>query len=203
MKKHKAWHFKDEGFTTDGTSIPPPDETSAETAIRAFRRSIGSPDAPMSQRAYALTWLVHLVGDVHQPLHCATRVTREHPRGDRGGNLFEIAPYPIPEVAPDPANLHAFWDAVLGADTRLGAVRELAREAERTDPPERADLLDEGAWIRESFDYARSAAYAPLDARAGAARITPSYFDSARALALGRVKLAGRRLALLIQRDLK
>ena len=38
------------------------------------------------QRAIALEWLLHLVGDIHQPLHTVQLFTREYPHGDRGGN---------------------------------------------------------------------------------------------------------------------
>ena len=38
------------------------------------------------QRAIALAWLFHLVGDVHQPLHTAQLFTVDYPQGDRGGN---------------------------------------------------------------------------------------------------------------------
>jgi S1/P1 Nuclease len=38
------------------------------------------------QKAIALAWLFHLVGDIHQPLHTAQLFTVEYPKGDRGGN---------------------------------------------------------------------------------------------------------------------
>src|SRR3954470_19659050 len=40
------------------------------------------------QKALALAWLMHLVGDIHQPLHASGRVTPTEPCGDQGGNLF-------------------------------------------------------------------------------------------------------------------
>jgi len=71
----------------------------------------------------ALRFLVHYVGDVHQPLHAMSRVNHRYPKGDRGGNLFRI---------PDKDrsgwwnswlthlwdsgskwNLHAVWDSAL------------------------------------------------------------------------------------------
>jgi len=51
--------------------------------------------------------LIHLVGDIHQPLHAVSRYTKAHPGGDAGGNLFYIKYNNI-------HNLHALWDAQVG-----------------------------------------------------------------------------------------
>jgi hypothetical protein len=53
-----------------------------------------------------MRFLIHYVGDVHQPLHGSSRVDKEYPEGDRGGNSF-----PVPSI--DGAkNLHSVWDSV-------------------------------------------------------------------------------------------
>ena len=41
-------------------------------------------------KSYDLSWLLHLVGDVHQPLHASTRVSSTDPGGDAGGNLLKL-----------------------------------------------------------------------------------------------------------------
>jgi len=33
-----------------------------------------------------LTWLLHLIGDIHQPLHCTAVFSEQFPNGDKGGN---------------------------------------------------------------------------------------------------------------------
>lgn len=50
--------------------------------------------------------LIHYVGDIHQPLHASTRVDKENPSGDRGGNEWHL---PSKDGA---KNLHAVWDSV-------------------------------------------------------------------------------------------
>src|ERR1051326_4796576 len=61
------------------------------------------------EKAYDLGWLLHLVGDLHQPMHAVNGISETLPEGDRGGNLVEI------KGATDGASeLHAFWDEVLG-----------------------------------------------------------------------------------------
>src|SRR5262249_39587347 len=71
-------------------------------------------------KSYDLSWLLHLVGDVHQPLHATTRVSATKPDGDDGGNGVELS---------SPANLHTFWDDVLGSgntpSTALNAIMTL------------------------------------------------------------------------------
>lgn len=49
-------------------------------------------------------FLVHLVGDIHQPLHTVSLWDNQFPKGDQGGNLFAISFQNI-------SNLHALWDS--------------------------------------------------------------------------------------------
>lgn len=56
---------------------------------------------------FNLRFLIHYVGDVHQPLHATSRYTQDYPNGDAGGNLYPLA---------DMGNideLHALWDSVI------------------------------------------------------------------------------------------
>jgi hypothetical protein len=57
--------------------------------------------------SYAIRLLIHYVGDVHQPLHCVSRVNNEYPAGDRGGNSF-----PLPTHY-STKELHAVWDSAV------------------------------------------------------------------------------------------
>lgn len=212
MMKHRPWHFKDQGFRDGGASVTLPDDggNNAEAKIHDFGPLIGSPRETAAHRAYYLAWLEHLVGDVHQPLHCTTRVTNTFPAGDHGGNLFPITSFSIPEDLSPTAHhssvrdLHSFWDDVLGKDTTLAAVRALAAEAEASAPTDSDTDLSEADWIAESFREAKTVAYKPLtDQRATAPVISQDYFTAARALALQRMKLAGHRLAAVIRANLK
>ena len=58
-------------------------------------------------RSYALRLLIHYLGDIHQPLHCSSRVDKKFPSGDKGGNMFPI-PFHYTE-----SDLHGVWDSVL------------------------------------------------------------------------------------------
>ncbi len=71
--------------------------------------------APNSEKAVAIVWLEHLIGDLHQPLHTTGRVFSETDVGDQGGNLFSLTPKGTPADKSD--NLHRFWDGVIGRNT--------------------------------------------------------------------------------------
>lgn len=51
--------------------------------------------------------LIHYLGDIAQPLHCATKVDKQTPKGDRGGNNFELPKKNFVD------NLHSLWDSVI------------------------------------------------------------------------------------------
>ena len=57
------------------------------------------------ERATTLAWILHLVGDLHQPLHTTARVTETEPKGDQGGNLFKLPPNAF--------SLHSYWDGII------------------------------------------------------------------------------------------
>jgi S1/P1 Nuclease len=146
-------------------------------------------------KSYDLSWLLHLVGDVHQPLHSSTRVSATDLDGDDGGNGVKLA---------SPANLHTFWDGVLGGgespSTALNAIVALQ------DAPESAvNDLNVSDWIKESFDAAKQTSYKspPIGAGAGPFTLTLAYKTTARNLAEKRIALAGARLAKILNEELK
>ena len=68
---------------------------------------LGNERARPRQRSEALKWIVHLVGDIHQPLHAANR-------GDRGGNRVQVSFFGERDNPPyGNLNLHAIWDVHL------------------------------------------------------------------------------------------
>jgi len=137
------WHFVNLPL---GASGYPPEGLAArklrafvspDDIVHALRASIAilespTPPADFSQRQ-AVSWLVHLVGDVHQPMHVTAgyydttspsfetepvriddpqRAARSGVFSDRGGNGLVFAP---PLSPADPKNLHAAWDSCLPA----------------------------------------------------------------------------------------
>jgi len=205
--RHKYWHFVDQPFSPDNTPTVPAPAPNAASQIALFRAALGSHDASDEVRSYDLVWLLHLVGDVHQPLHCVSRYDQADPKGDRGGNTVRIegndAPVPCddPRFCPygPPGNLHAFWDDLLGSSYSIAAATAAA--AALPQPSARlAAIADENVWIQESFDLAQSSVYVtPIGVGRGPFQLGgTSYQRKAIALAKTRVALAGARLANLL-----
>jgi hypothetical protein len=66
-------------------------------AAEAFRqlapeceKTLSDTNADPELRAAQLSFLIHLIGDMHQPLHCASFFGPGYPKGDRGGNDFYV-----------------------------------------------------------------------------------------------------------------
>ena len=157
---------------------------------------VADPVRPDAQRALDLAWLLHLVGDLHQPLHSSARVTAADPEGDRGGNTFGLGEH---------GNLHSYWDGVLRErfprveeETDAAYVGRIASVLMGEYPrasfaAELAEPADFEAWAREGLAVAQRAVYpaylerdAPPPAR---------YLDEVYAAAAPRIALAGYRLA--------
>ncbi|HEV2700910.1 MAG TPA: S1/P1 nuclease [Steroidobacteraceae bacterium] len=191
LREHRYWHYVDVPFSTDGTPVPPVPAPNAATRIADFRQVLADPRAPALLKSYDLTWLLHLVGDIHQPLHAVSRFTQELPLGDVGGNRVRLC------APPCRRELHFFWDQALGRGTPEQAVA-LARHLPTPAPRRVADTAI-GAWVEESGELARRVAYAsPIGPGSGPYALTDAYRDQARIIAGERVALAGRRLAVLL-----
>jgi hypothetical protein len=193
---HKYWHFTDTPFTTDGTPLPAIEKFNAQTQIQTFRKAIAS-DCSDDVKSYDLTWLMHLVGDVHQPLHCAMRVSQEDREGDAGGNRVKLL-----NERGGPDNLHSFWDGLPGTervpDNVAAAVKNLHSASRKL-----TAKMDEKVWIDESFRYAQKCVYTgPIRNGDGPFRTTAGYKRHAKELSKERVELAGERLANLLNSEL-
>ena len=205
LLQHRYWHFYNTPFSADGTRTRRPDAVNALTQIELFTRGIrGSADD--SVRSYDLVWLIHLVGDVHQPLHATERFDAQDPDGDEGGNrvhLCSAAQMKRGNLAKCRAELHALWDDAPGANRGVAAAR---RKAAKLGPPDAA-LASDGDprhWVDESFRAARQWAYAPpVGIGDGPFVLTPQYRRNARAIARARLALAGARLANLLNQNLR
>jgi len=145
MKKyhHSNWHYSDIFWKTlDGrvVELPAPDEGGkALEKLVEFDRSIRGSDSD-KEKALAIAWLQHLIGDLHQPLHSSARVTDLEPKGDQGGNFFKITPKDTPRDKEE--NLHWFWDSIV--------VRAVPRKNDACD----ADYLDPiGKAIMKKYPY--------------------------------------------------
>lgn len=201
-KMHKGWHFIDYGFSPDGTPLEAPFPTNAVTQIAKAEDVIASTAATDSAKSYSLSWLLHLVGDIHQPLHATSRFTQALPHGDTGGNAIKACPATTDTCGPRD-NLHGFWDDLVGDDLRPETLTPLLAHMPKASADELA-VTAPNDWAEESFSIAQKSVYvSPVGTGTGPYHLTQAYRDNARAIAEQRIELAGERLAILINTKLK
>jgi hypothetical protein len=197
---HKYWHFVNVPFATDGTPLPPIPTPNASERIERLRGVLGS-SADDVLKSYDLVWLLHLVGDVHQPLHGVTRVSAAELEGDDGGNTVRL------DCRGCPQTLHAFWDLVPGAaSTPREAIMPALTAARRLGkaPSTAVAKADAKQWIEESFQLSRQVVYRPpIGPGNGPFALTATYTRRAKAVAEERIALAGARLARLLNTELR
>ena len=121
LLRHRYWHFVNTPFSPDQTPLPEIPTPDAQTQIVVFRAVLAS-SQPDELKSYDLVWLVHLIGDVHQPLHAVTRFTKSYPKGDGGGNLLKL-------FGDADANLHSYWDDLPGTDLQVLQRQDPVRES--------------------------------------------------------------------------
>lgn len=222
------WHYVNLPFTPDGLPLPP--ESEGMNVIRGVQRCTDiiagravDPDISPDQ---ALVMLLHLVGDVHQPLHTTNR------GGDLGGNLVLV---PNLELTKEEelfgrgkvGNLHAFWDSAYRRGFRGGKVNVLYERPIYTDGDPASghltamDLVrresaalrakfpdlpvgestDPADWAKESHEIGYETGYGKLPSGSPTGRLVKldeRYVNAARGIAEERLVLAGRRLAALL-----
>lgn len=209
---HATWHHR--GFywrQERGRAIELPDlEVQPENLLERlghFKEFLASAGAPTRDRAIAIAWVLHLVGDIHQPLHCSARVTAIEPRGDHGGQEFGLPATLSPRPTAGRYSLHAYWDDMLDRAVPRGAreprgryVRRAASVVVAHHP--RAGLEPElkpgefDAWARESLIEAQRAY--PASLRRGE-EPPADYQEVSARVTFRRLALAGYRLALMLQ----
>ena len=212
------WHFIDlpviaPGYTPDPIALLPV-KPNAETQIGAETTLLSSPTATDGERAIALCWVEHLVGDIHQPLHTASLYSPAFPKGDRGGNsenlsAAQVKDDPIEKEA-NPKRLHALWDDLEGTTNDPAEVQKIVTSLEtpaysRKAFPQITSHPTVHEWIVESNILAKQDGYLN-----GTLSMTPAgegkedvtlprgYIAEAHKIGSQQVALAGLRLADLL-----
>lgn len=180
--KADPWHY---ASVPDGQSIEATVRNPAGDVLEAlarFEKVLADRSAPRGERAQALKWIAHLVGDLHQPLH----VGRAE---DQGGNGTVVLWFG------EPSNLHTVWDSTLIQHSEL-SFTELAELVDRsTEAETRAWRAASPAdWAKESQEL-RAAVYA-----IGDRRLSWRYVHDHWPVVQRRILQAGVRLAATLER---
>ena len=162
--------------------------------IVSFEELLADRSKPKEARAEALKFLVHLVGDVHQPLHCVER------NGDKGGNTCMVW---MPESKGKPTNLHTVWDTTLLRSfvgrTRIAeyslALSLQVSEAQTKD----WSSGDATAWANESKGVAEKSVYAGVP-EGKATRLDFKYVNDSQPVIEQQLQRGGIRLAVILNR---
>lgn len=185
------------GLAKVGMASAGPAEDCVVHKVEQFTAELGNPATQAAERLLALKYLMHLVGDMHQPLHASDN-------HDRGGNCVRID-----LGGPRTVTLHGYWDTIVveeqGDDPQALADRLRARIT----PADRAAWQQGGPrdWAMEAFGVAKRVAYAVGSApgcdRDAAPLTLPAGYDArARDAADLQLERAGLRLALVLNRTL-
>ncbi len=211
------WHYVTIPWTADGVAFELPAPPHIVWAIEQVTETLKDRESAVAKASEAVAMLIHLIGDLHQPLHATDR-------DDRGGNGVLIHGVPFTDLWPGTLpNLHAFWDKAFRFDARDGRIGEMweapfaverpkapgdgiiaaeaAKIAKQFPPaslPELEAHQDVISWAKESHALGCKSAY-PADADPAddhhVITLTPDFAHASRQIAERQIALAGYRLA--------
>jgi hypothetical protein len=210
--KSKPWHFIDICRGADASNLDPfcPGGGCITKKIEEYRANIPKGQFDEFGGKGDLSLLIHFVGDIHQPLHCATNA-------DRGGNCVTV------ELVQS-KNLHSTWDTDLvkevesgsTVETTAGQLNEDFQSNPATDNFNRQsgtadDLARESRGLAESKIYVplsipkqpcqtelASCSNAPQAVQGLDVKLDPAYTDNASTVVHAQLTKAGMRLANLL-----
>lgn len=139
----RTWHYKniDEGETYDSAPANPSGDV--VTAIKQQIEVLQDPATTKADAALALKILIHIVGDMHQPMHLGHA-------SDLGGNRVKM------KFFDRNTNLHSIWDSSLVESGHKWSYTEWQQQIDTTDP-EKIAAITKGSvddWARETYNIA-------------------------------------------------
>ena len=221
---HGTWHYINKPLYLDPASelalsakLPVNLSTSSEDGTEVLKfnvlqalefcvKQMNDPAVSPADKAVSLCWIMHLCGDIHQPLHSTALFAKKtFPEGDRGGNLIRFKR----------SNLHSQWDRLLGTSWKYS---DITRKAVGISHDPALKQLGKAAtqkmafetWSDESHVLAKEHAYSlQILAAVKAAeakgtnlkklpQLPQSYFQNGGTIASQRAAQAGWRLAAVI-----
>lgn len=198
-KRRGAWHFDDIPVCADADASQYCKRGACASAqLSRHLDMLANKRESIRRKNEALKWVVHLVGDIHQPLHAATH-------GDRGGNTVQVSFFGERDNPPyGTINLHAIWDVHMVRRLTLEKGGEGAVVSQDIGEPERL-AWERGSiseWVNESNAIARTVVYPSLPVAFSCSRriegvltIDRTYYSLAAPVLESQIRKAGVRLA--------
>ncbi|MEZ5041600.1 MAG: S1/P1 nuclease [Saprospiraceae bacterium] len=221
VRTYDTWHYTNLPYNPKGVALPPPAEINIVWAINQMMEVLKSPKARPVDKARHLGFLVHFVGDLHQPMHSTTVYDNDLPAGNVGGNVF-------PLDSKTWRNMHALWDDGCGylseyndinpygeqkeplSKEEIDRLWKLAEQIVKEVPAESItglDVLDPDFWALESHKLAIEYGYEgvnEVDDKGRKIWLKPNqapsemYLKNAQQVVAKRLATAGYRLADLL-----
>jgi len=164
------WHYADIFWRQTGGKAEMLENRSEGLAIAKlydFEKNLKDESLSDAEKAVNLAWFLHVAGDVHNPLHNASRITEVEPKGDQGGNLYLLSPADATE---NRVNLHSYWDSILrrnvprendacDADYIASMANKIIKKHPLAKMRERLKLGDYKEWNAEGFRFLDKTVY--------------------------------------------
>jgi hypothetical protein len=182
-KQTGSWHYinAELGLSYDQFSavVKSQGENNVYGAILKYEAVLKSPSTTKEQQTEALKFIVHFIGDAHQPFH----VSRAE---DKGGNTIQV------QFDGKGTNLHALWDSKLIDHEGLTS-QQMAKDYDSASPEEIKKWQSESPmqWVWESYQLS-SKFYAEIDK---GNRLDDTYYQEHIGIIHERIEQAGIRLA--------
>jgi hypothetical protein len=209
FKRTSRWHYVN--LSSDKCRYRPERDCKGGeciiAAIDAQRAILADRSQPIERRRDALKFIVHFVGDIHQPMHA-------NAHDDQGGNKYQISLRT--DIEPEAyardryangvmgTNLHSVWDFYVLAERGLG-LDEYADRLDHEPWPPATDhkAVTPASWAGESCALTDLRQLYPKTADGkDLHKLDRSYSEKHRALAEQRIRIAAWRLATLLNETL-
>ena len=195
---HPGWHYIN--YPLKSASLPTePEPSSGDDILEGIRKCeevLGNSQARAEERAVHLSWLIHLIGDLHQPLHCCALASDAAGSGEKDDFYVKSVSCGV--------KLPVFWDGLLGVTEKpqahLSNALQIQLEHPRKCLPELTAATTTKAWSLESRSLAIERGYLGGELKGGAsaesaAALPEGYAAAAKVVAEKQAALAGYRLA--------
>lgn len=141
QKESTAFHYVTVPDGTTYAQVGAPEKGDAYTALMMFSNQVINPRLALEDRQTALHFIVHIIGDLHQPLHVGNGK-------DRGGNDVRL------EFFWERSNLHRIWDSGIIEQQKLSYTEYTDWLSRKMTPATVQTWMeaDPMVWIKESYD---------------------------------------------------
>lgn len=150
-RKASPWHYVTVPKGKTYQQVGAPKQGDSVTALEKFKATLQNPNASLAEKQLALRFIVHIIGDLHQPLHAGNGT-------DRGGNDRKVTFFF------NNTNLHSVWDSGLIDGQQLSYTEWSQWLLDDLTPAQRTkwQSTDPLVWIEESVAI-RPTVYPPAD----------------------------------------